>query len=64
MIPVNLNNLDQIGEDIYVCKNFLSNEDLLTINNEIDLEKESLWDTKNISKEIKSLMIIHNKIKK
>jgi hypothetical protein len=64
MIPVNLNNFNQIGEDIYVCKNFLSNEDLLTINNEIDLEKESLWDTKNISKEIKSLIIIHNKIKK
>lgn len=64
MIPVNLNNLNQIGEDIYVCKNFLSNEDLLTINNEINLKKEDLWDTKNRSKEIKSLTIIYNKIKK
>ena len=63
MIPVNLNNLTQIGEEIYVCKNFLSNKDLLTINDEINLKKEFLLDTKNTSKEIKSLTIIYNKIK-
>lgn len=63
MIPINLNNLTEIGKDIYVCKQFLSNEELLTINNEIKLKGESLWDTTKNSKEIESLDIIFNKIK-
>jgi hypothetical protein len=63
MIPFNLNNADQIGEDIYLYKNFLSDQELLTINSEINLKGESVWIHTKKSQDLESLNIIVNKIK-
>lgn len=61
---INLYGFNEIGKDIYVYKQFLSNEELLNINNEIYLKGSSLWRTNKSSNSLDSVSIISEKIKK